>query len=227
MHPDPDALAAAGQVALRYAGGNPNGSVADIAGVVRRDRRRARADAAPREPRAAPPAPAAPARPDDVPDARAAPVRSRGAPCQVSSTTAARSSTSTCRCRTGATARSASPTTGRRRPAAVRHHRPTLGVRPHPRRRAVQGPGAQPAGGLVVRPHRRPRRQPRRRGARPEPADRPDRHHAAGRGRRARLHHRRHVDVAVEAVRSRARGRSTATTSPTGCARTPPCPSRS
>ena len=33
MHPDPAALAAAGQVALRYAGGNPNGSVADIAGV--------------------------------------------------------------------------------------------------------------------------------------------------------------------------------------------------
>ena len=33
MHPDPDGLAAAGQVALRYAGGNPNGSVADIAGV--------------------------------------------------------------------------------------------------------------------------------------------------------------------------------------------------
>ena len=33
MHPDPDALAADGQVALRYAGSNPNGSVADIAGV--------------------------------------------------------------------------------------------------------------------------------------------------------------------------------------------------
>ena len=33
VHPDPDALAAAGQVALRYAGPNPNGSVADIAGV--------------------------------------------------------------------------------------------------------------------------------------------------------------------------------------------------
>ncbi len=33
VHPDPGALAAAGQVALRYAGGNPNGSVADIAGV--------------------------------------------------------------------------------------------------------------------------------------------------------------------------------------------------
>ena len=31
--PTPTALAAAGQVALRYAGGNPNGSVADIAGV--------------------------------------------------------------------------------------------------------------------------------------------------------------------------------------------------
>ena len=33
MHPDPDALAATGQVALRYPAGNPNGSVADIAGV--------------------------------------------------------------------------------------------------------------------------------------------------------------------------------------------------
>ncbi len=33
VHPDPAALAAAGQVALRYAGHNPNGSVADIAGV--------------------------------------------------------------------------------------------------------------------------------------------------------------------------------------------------
>ncbi len=33
VHPDPQALAAAGQVALRYAGANPNGSVANIAGV--------------------------------------------------------------------------------------------------------------------------------------------------------------------------------------------------
>jgi phosphoribosylformylglycinamidine synthase len=33
VHPDPTALAAAGQVALRYEGGNPNGSAADIAGV--------------------------------------------------------------------------------------------------------------------------------------------------------------------------------------------------
>jgi phosphoribosylformylglycinamidine synthase len=33
VHPDPDGLAVAGQVALRYADGNPNGSVADIAGV--------------------------------------------------------------------------------------------------------------------------------------------------------------------------------------------------
>jgi phosphoribosylformylglycinamidine synthase subunit PurQ / glutaminase len=33
VHPDPDGLAAAGQVALRYRGTNPNGSVADIAGV--------------------------------------------------------------------------------------------------------------------------------------------------------------------------------------------------
>jgi phosphoribosylformylglycinamidine synthase subunit PurQ / glutaminase len=33
VHPDPDALEAAGQVAFRYAGHNPNGSVAGIAGV--------------------------------------------------------------------------------------------------------------------------------------------------------------------------------------------------
>jgi phosphoribosylformylglycinamidine synthase len=33
VHDDPDGLAANGQVALRYAGPNPNGSVADIAGV--------------------------------------------------------------------------------------------------------------------------------------------------------------------------------------------------
>jgi phosphoribosylformylglycinamidine synthase len=33
VHPDPTALAAAGQVALRYRTPNPNGSVADIAGV--------------------------------------------------------------------------------------------------------------------------------------------------------------------------------------------------
>jgi phosphoribosylformylglycinamidine synthase subunit PurQ / glutaminase len=33
VHPEPDALAAAGQVALRYVGRNPNGSAASIAGV--------------------------------------------------------------------------------------------------------------------------------------------------------------------------------------------------
>jgi phosphoribosylformylglycinamidine synthase I len=33
VHPDPAGLAAVGQVALRYSGYNPNGSVADIAGV--------------------------------------------------------------------------------------------------------------------------------------------------------------------------------------------------
>ncbi|MBA3803378.1 MAG: phosphoribosylformylglycinamidine synthase I [Acidimicrobiia bacterium] len=33
VHPDPDGLRAAGQVALRYSGTNPNGSMADIAGV--------------------------------------------------------------------------------------------------------------------------------------------------------------------------------------------------
>lgn len=33
VHPDPDSLAEAGQIALRYRSTNPNGSVADIAGV--------------------------------------------------------------------------------------------------------------------------------------------------------------------------------------------------
>ena len=33
VHPDPESLSAAGQVALRYRSTNPNGSVADIAGV--------------------------------------------------------------------------------------------------------------------------------------------------------------------------------------------------
>jgi phosphoribosylformylglycinamidine synthase subunit PurQ / glutaminase len=33
VHPDPDALGANRQVVVRYLGGNPNGSVADIAGV--------------------------------------------------------------------------------------------------------------------------------------------------------------------------------------------------
>jgi phosphoribosylformylglycinamidine synthase len=33
VHPDPAALAANGQVVVRYRQGNPNGSVADIAGV--------------------------------------------------------------------------------------------------------------------------------------------------------------------------------------------------
>lgn len=39
VHPDPEGLATAGQVALRYASGNPNGSVADIAGVCDRSGR--------------------------------------------------------------------------------------------------------------------------------------------------------------------------------------------
>jgi phosphoribosylformylglycinamidine synthase subunit PurQ / glutaminase len=34
VHDDPDALTAAGQVLARYVGGNPNGSIADIAGVT-------------------------------------------------------------------------------------------------------------------------------------------------------------------------------------------------
>jgi phosphoribosylformylglycinamidine synthase subunit PurQ / glutaminase len=34
VHEDADALAAAGQVLARYVGGNPNGSIADIAGVT-------------------------------------------------------------------------------------------------------------------------------------------------------------------------------------------------
>ena len=79
------------------------------------------------------------------------------------------------RCPTGATARCGCRTPAGDGPAPVRHHRPAVGVRPDHRRRAVQGPGAQPAGGMVVRAHRRRRRQPRRRRARPQRARRPRR----------------------------------------------------
>ena len=129
-------------------------------------------------------------------------------------------STSTCRCPTGATARCAS-----RSPAGDGQRlfvttdrlsafdRIIAGV-------PVQGPGAQPARRLVVRPHRRPRRQPRRRVPDPNVLVARAAAAAAGRGRRARLHHRRHVDVALADVRRRRSARSTATTSPTACGRT-------
>ena len=93
------------------------------------------------------------------------------------------------------------PAVGER--AAVRHHRPVVGVRPDHRHHPPQGPGAEPAGGMVVRADPRHRRQPPRLGARPEPHRRPHRHPVARRGGGARLHHRRHLDLAVAAVRRR------------------------
>ena len=87
------------------------------------------------------------------------------------------------------------------RAPAVRHDRSALGVRPGHRQRAVQGPGAQPALGVVVRADPRHRRQPRRVGSRPERADRPHRRAADGRGGRAGVHHRRHRHRPVDAVR--------------------------
>ena len=91
-----------------------------------------------------------------------------------------------------------------RRPAPVRHHRPAVGVRPHHRRRALQGPGAQPAGGVVVRPAP-PTSSPTTSSTCPTRtcSIARARHAAAGRGGRARLHHRRHRHVAVAAVRRR------------------------
>ena len=65
VHPDPDALAAAGQVALRYAGANPNGSVADIAGVCDETGVVLGLMPHPENHVRRPPAPAPPARPDD------------------------------------------------------------------------------------------------------------------------------------------------------------------
>lgn len=51
----------------------------------------------------------------------------------------------------------------RQRPAAD-YHRPSLGLRPHPRDRALQGPGAQSTGRLVVRAvDRHPAQSPARR----------------------------------------------------------------
>ena len=219
--PTPTALAAAGQVALRYAGGNPNGSVADIAGVC---------DATgvvlglmphPENHVAAPPAPAPPPRPDDD-RARSGCACSKRR-CAMSSERSRpmrrRSSTSTCRCPTAATARCGSPTrcgddhrlfvTTDRLSA---FDRIIAGV-------PVQGPGAQPAGGVVVRPHRRRRRQPRRRRARPQRARRP--------GGRRRCRSRSSCAATSPASRRRRCGsrtppapaRSTATTSPTACAK--------
>ncbi len=58
MHPDPaTSSAAAGQVALRYVGSNPNGSVADVAGVCDPTGLVLGPHAAPGEPRDRPPAP--------------------------------------------------------------------------------------------------------------------------------------------------------------------------
>ena len=92
----------------------------------------------------------------------------------------------------------------RPRAAAVRHHRPAVGVRPRARRRAVQGPGAQPAVGVVVRAHRRHRRQPRRVACPTRtPCSARVGGAAAGRGRRARPHHRRHRHVDVGACTPR------------------------
>ena len=64
VHPDPDGLAAAGQVALRYVGGNPNGSVADIAGVCDETGVVLGLMPHPENHVARPPAPAPPPRPD-------------------------------------------------------------------------------------------------------------------------------------------------------------------
>ena len=152
MHPDPAGLAAAGQVALRYAGPQPERLGRRHRRRVRRDRGRARPDAAPGEPRPRPPAPAPPPRPGDDP------ARS-GCACSKrrSAMSSERLTTSTPFVDIDL------PLPDRRdgkvrvsyalgdRPAAVRHHRPAVGVRPDHRRRAVQGPGAQPAGGVVVR----------------------------------------------------------------------------
>ncbi len=166
---------------------------------LRPDRCRARPDAPSGEPCDHPPTSTPPSRPDDGAHARAAPVRSGGAPCQVAHDDRVhRHRPAPARPARGQGAHLLRP---RRRAPAVRHDRPPVGVRPHRRRRAVQGTGAQPARRVVVRAHRRRRGQPRRRRPRPEPARRPVGRDAAGRGGRARLHHGGHVDVAVAAVR--------------------------
>ena len=138
----------------------------DIAGDLRHHRPRARPDAASRRP---------PARPPSSPHPRP-PQRPRPRRCSSRACTMQRNVMSACPPFTDidllspivASARFAclrppddsvcsSPPTGSRRSTAGR-------------RRAVQGPGAQPAVRLVVRGDRRHRRQPRRRRARPQRA---------------------------------------------------------
>ena len=200
-HPDPDALAAAGQVALRYTGGNPNGSVDCHRRRVRSDRRGAGPDAASREPRHRPPVPRLHQRQRAATSAWPCSSKAFATPRSVDMIAPFIDIDLPLADRRDGKVRVSYAYGDDRR--AVRHHRPPVGLRPGDRRRAVQGPGAQPAQRLVVRAHGRRRRQPRHRPPRPQRARRPRRATAAGRGRRARLHHRRHQHVAVAAVRRR------------------------
>ena len=77
--------------------------------------------------------------------------------------------------------------------SALRHDRSALRLRSRHRRRAVQGAGPQPARRLVVRAHA-PTSSPTTPSSAPDPnvLDRHRRRAAAGRGDRARSHHRRH-----------------------------------
>ena len=227
VHPDPTALAAdrAGRAALRRR--QPQRLGRRHRRRVRRDRRRARADAAPGEPRRCPASTRATGSIRRRPrHARPAPVRSGGPPCQV-----------TC-CTTSAPLVDIDLPLPDRRDGKVRVSRTRWATdqrlfvttdRLSAFDRIIAG---VPYKGQVLNQlaawwfERTADVVANHVVAVPDPnvLDRPVGHAAAGRGGRARLHHRRHVDVAVEAVRRRARGRSTATTSPTGCARTPPLP---
>ena len=210
VHPDADALAADGQVALRYRGSNPNGSVGRHRRGVRCVRDGARPDAASREPCRRPPAPAPPARRWRSVPPRSAGVRERrrlrrGRHRRIDARPTRSNRSPTIELplpdrRDGKVRASYALDAG---PAADDHHRSTVGVRSGDRRRALQGAGAQRAVGMVVRTHGRRRRQPRRRRARPERAGRTLGAAAPGRGRRARLHHRCHRHVAVASVRRR------------------------
>ena len=202
--PTPSALAAAGQVALRYARRQPQRLGRRHRRRVRRDRARARADAPPGEPRRRPPAPglhrsgerrptsgwrcssrafATPRSVEHDPhrsSTSSSPLADRRdgkVPCLVrrtATTTACSSPPTGCRRSTGSIA--GVPYKGQvlNQLAAWWFARTADIVANH----------------VVDRP-------------RPERARRPRRPAAAGRGRRARLHHRRHQHVALAAVRRR------------------------
>ena len=114
----------------------------------------------------------------------------------------------------------------RREAAHDRGDRPHLLLRRGGRHDPAEGPGAEPARGLLVREDARARAEPPDLGARPERLGGARAHRAAGRVRDARLPHRRHLDLDLDGLRARRRELLRAPRCRRACASTSACRSR-